>query len=904
MSSFLPSIDPMQPGQRADSGPERRDCAESAPGPAPSSAPGPAVDGAALGSTSASLERRVAEAAPGGGPSARELAVIDEVAAAVCANPTKAGDLIAIALSHHPHLAHRLVLETIKRCPTAASRVLSAARLSRSIGARLVFSALLALAINKVFGQEILAQAAEPATPEAEPNAQHAQVAAFLAGLNAALALMPNKEALAAESGDPAPFDDDAEGDGAEPLPGVAAADVAAVEPSIAPVDLDPLDAHAIAAEAEAAAGAAGTAPPDLSELAGDPILPEAVALPEGGQVTPSPAQLAEGAAPPAQGALAFADSGAEPGRESGDEAGEAIAEAPITEIRDEPNANGYLVGGDGQDWLYGGDGHDVLVGWGDNDRLFGGTGRDFLLGHDGDDEIYGEQGTDYAWGGNGDDLIDGGGQRDVLFGGAGNDSLIGGDGADYLGGDEGDDRLSGGRGGDRLHGGDGNDWIDAGQGADWLYGGAGDDLLIGGAGSDSIDGGAGQDTVSYQGADAAVEADLASGQAHSGADSDHLRQIEKLIGSDFDDSLAGDEGANLLAGGAGDDWLEGAGGDDSLVGGEGNDILSGGAGEDWLAGGAGEDRLSGGAGDDGYRISAQDGGIDVIADSEGSNLLVLDGFGPGALVWAELRENGDLDILVRGADGLDRAVVRVEGYAAAPEAFTGVAINDRMVDSETLLARLEIEPPAPEAPAQPEVAEATDDILGAAAAEDGVQGDVPPDDILSLDESIGRLPGVEGDSLVLPADGGVGAGLEVVLDELGQNVIRLLGHAPDAAVWGQVGEGGDLAVMVRDAAGEDSLVATIEAYADHPESLAAIEINGRSVALPDLVQGADLVPRSDAPEDPAPLGPPQDDGSLVLEVEQAEGGAVDSIVIPPADQAALAALGQTAEDDSQSDGL
>ena len=116
--------------------------------------------------------------------------------------------------------------------------------------------------------------------------------------------------------------------------------------------------------------------------------------------------------------------------------------------------------------------------------------------------------------------------------------------------------------------------------------------------------------------------------------------------------------------------------------------------------------------------------------------------------------------------------------------------------------------------------------------------------------------------------------------------------------------ESGDLSVMVRDAAGEDSLVATIEAYADHPESLAAIEINGRSVALPDLVQGADLMPRSDAPEDPAPLGPRQDDGSLVLEVEQADGGAVDSIVIPPADQAALAAPGQTAEDDSQSDGL
>ena len=95
------------------------------------------------------------------------------------------------------------------------------------------------------------------------------------------------------------------------------------------------------------------------------------------------------------------------------------------------------------------------------------------------------------------------------------------------------------------------------------------------------------------------------------------ISDIEVLIGSDYDDVLAGDRGQNWLLGNPGNDVLDGREGDDLLWGGEGNDVLEGGEGNDQLFGeegddimngsedndrlwgGAGEDTLKGGAGDD-----------------------------------------------------------------------------------------------------------------------------------------------------------------------------------------------------------------------------------------------------------------------------------------------------------------
>src|SRR5262249_52769750 len=54
--------------------------------------------------------------------------------------------------------------------------------------------------------------------------------------------------------------------------------------------------------------------------------------------------------------------------------------------------------------------------------------------------------------------------------------------------------------------------------------------------------------------------------------------------GSEFSDSMVGNNDANFISGGGGDDTLDGAGGDDTLFGGPGNDSLVGGAGNDTAA--------------------------------------------------------------------------------------------------------------------------------------------------------------------------------------------------------------------------------------------------------------------------------------------------------------------------------
>ncbi|UVL25721.1 retention module-containing protein [Pseudomonas donghuensis] len=151
------------------------------------------------------------------------------------------------------------------------------------------------------------------------------------------------------------------------------------------------------------------------------------------------------------------------------------------------------------------------------------------------------------------------------------------------LTGTGGDDTLLAGAGNDTLNAGAGNDVLIGGDGNDFLYGGDGNDLLIGGAGNDLLDGGAGIDTASYASAGSAVTVNLgtAGAQNTGGAGTDTLAAIENLIGSDYDDSLTGNDNANVLNGGLGNDTLIGGDGDDVLIGGPGNNTLTGGSGSD-----------------------------------------------------------------------------------------------------------------------------------------------------------------------------------------------------------------------------------------------------------------------------------------------------------------------------------
>lgn len=131
---------------------------------------------------------------------------------------------------------------------------------------------------------------------------------------------------------------------------------------------------------------------------------------------------------------------------------------------------------------------------------------------------------------------------------------------------------------------------------------------------------GAGKDTIDLSSAAAAANASLTPGVlSRVGTLSDLITdagtfsinygtRIERLIGTDYNDTLSGSVSKDKLVGGNGDDSLSGLlgndrlvgnRGDDSLMGGEGRDKLIGGAGDDTLVGGAHKDKLTGGTGND-----------------------------------------------------------------------------------------------------------------------------------------------------------------------------------------------------------------------------------------------------------------------------------------------------------------
>ncbi|MFB2879851.1 calcium-binding protein [Floridanema aerugineum] len=265
------------------------------------------------------------------------------------------------------------------------------------------------------------------------------------------------------------------------------------------------------------------------------------------------------------------------------------------------------LIGGIGDDILDGGSENDQLYGEVGNDTLAGGDGNDFLSSHEGQDLLYGEAGADILSGAEGNDTLDGGTENDTLNGEAGSDSLIGGEGNDILdggtendtlNGEAGSDSLIGGEGNDILNGGTENDTLNGNAGNDSLYGNSENDLLIGDSGNDLIDGGTEIDTVTYENSPKAVIVNINetqnynnnstdpvniepnftinAGTAEDGyGNTDTLRNLENIIGSEFDDILIGNSSDNRIEGLAGKDLLIGNAGNDTLNGGENIDTVS-----------------------------------------------------------------------------------------------------------------------------------------------------------------------------------------------------------------------------------------------------------------------------------------------------------------------------------------
>ncbi len=321
--------------------------------------------------------------------------------------------------------------------------------------------------------------------------------------------------------------------------------------------------------------------------------------------------------------------------------------------------------------------------------------------------------------------FFSGGANRDILTGGAANDSLDGGDGPDVLDGSGGNDTLRGGEG---------------------------SDVLIGGSGADILDGGEGLNTASFRTAPVAMLIDLRTNTFTGDGVGDTLISIERYEGTNFADTINGDDGDNsLLSGLDGDDTIQGFAGNDVLDGGAGDDLLLGGDGNDFLTGGPGADTLDGGAGID---IAAYLGsktpvavslrtGLGTAGDAQGDVLQNIEVLYGSPLPFGELPKDVNGNPIVsgtgdtlEGSDGNDT----IAGIGGA-DLITGDAGDDVLYGD------------APDATGGPQSAPGYDN--------DTIFGGLGNDTLLGQEDNDYLDGGLGNDSL----DGGAGNDYLVTLD-------------------------------------------------------------------------------------------------------------------------------------------
>ncbi|WP_336233296.1 Ig-like domain-containing protein [Thalassospira sp. CH_XMU1458] len=320
---------------------------------------------------------------------------------------------------------------------------------------------------------------------------------------------------------------------------------------------------------------------------------------------------------------------------------------------------NDTIWAGNGDDVIYAGDGDDSVTGDGGNDTIYGGGGDDTLHGGEGRNTIDGGTGNDYITGGSdrdtirssagdnivyaseGNNYIETGAGNDSLYAGSGDDTILGGDGDNYVSAGEGrndittgsgDDSILAGSGNDTISAGDGDNYINVGEGKNTIASGIGDDTIMTGSGDDVIDAGDGNNTITAGEGRNTIDTGSGDDSITTGSDKD------TISAGDGNDSIDAGSGHNTVWGGGGDDSIHGAWGDDTFYGGDGNDILNadggdnvfdGGAGDDTLSAGWGEDTFYGGAGND----YLDGGGDDDSLDGGDGNDSLLGGAGDDMLL-------------------------------------------------------------------------------------------------------------------------------------------------------------------------------------------------------------------------------------------------------------------------------
>lgn len=174
---------------------------------------------------------------------------------------------------------------------------------------------------------------------------------------------------------------------------------------------------------------------------------------------------------------------------------------------------------------------------------------------------------------------------------------------ADTITGNASSDYIKGLAGLDIINGGGGNDYIEGGTSP------------MGGLLPEILNGGDGNDTAGYINATGSVTVNLLLGLATGPDGLDTLLNFENVVGSNYTDTITGNNGNNVFMGMDGDDTINGADGNDKFYGGPGNDKLFGDDGNDIFYFSSGNNDMDGGAGTDTVDYSGSPGSRGVTVN-------------------------------------------------------------------------------------------------------------------------------------------------------------------------------------------------------------------------------------------------------------------------------------------------
>jgi Ca2+-binding RTX toxin-like protein len=286
------------------------------------------------------------------------------------------------------------------------------------------------------------------------------------------------------------------------------------------------------------------------------------------------------------------------------------------------------------------------VIGTNNGDTITGSTASNSIQGGTGNDIFYASLGNDTYGGGGGSDTL----SYSTLGGGITLDIAHGTstDGANDTDSFNSITTFIGTDFGDKIFGSTGNDSVQGGAGTNIFYASLGSDTFNGGTG--------GSNTIDFVLASNAVYVDLGQGTA-TGWGTDTFTNFQRIIGSNFGDTLNGSANADSITGGTGSDLIYATLGGDTLNGGTGagintvdfahasngvvinltNNVASGwgvdtisnfqnviGSGfGDTITGSTGNNSIRGGAGSDIFYATA---GSDTITGGGGTDTLSFSG--------------------------------------------------------------------------------------------------------------------------------------------------------------------------------------------------------------------------------------------------------------------------------------